>query len=527
MPSWERQVSRRALLARSGSLLAAAALPAAAGAGMPQPGRGGTLRFATRGDASGLDPHRHVFYLVSTPLAALLQGLLDLNLQGEPVPGVAEEWEASADLRTYTFRLRKGVLFHNGREVDAAAVKWNLDRLRDPRVAHPFMRAALGDLGGVEVVDRYTLRCHLHQASAAFPANVVYYPCSLIAPDSAEQAHLHPVSCGPFRFVRWRRNEVSELVRFEHYFETDAAGRPLPYLAELVGKPKKEDRVRLTALRAGEVELIDTVAYADAAAFPRRYAGRFQTWEVPTLGTAFLLFNLDRGPFADKRLRRAAAHAIDREAIKQAVFYGQGEIARGFYAPASPWHSPDVRPWPAYDPEQARALLRQAGAVGTTVLLQSPLAYPYLRQIGDLVQAMWSEVGFRVQHVVDEAPVLAQRRRQRAFHAEASSASYRFDPDGWFARSLLSTSPSNQERANFRDERVDRLILEARRTANRRRRLALYAEIDSLVNEELPLLYLHHLTLLQAGTVRLQGYQPGISGAFSTQGAGVRTAWLA
>ena len=100
-----------------------------ADAAQSRPKRGGTLRFSTRLDVTGLDTHRNVVYPVSMLLAATTQGLLDLNLKSEPAPGVASEWTASPDLMTYTFKLRKGALFHNGREVDAAAVKWNFERM--------------------------------------------------------------------------------------------------------------------------------------------------------------------------------------------------------------------------------------------------------------------------------------------------------------------------------------------------------------------------------------------------------------
>src|SRR5687767_13497589 len=120
--------SRRAFLIATGELIASAAtygLGGRAEAEKRHPGRGGTLRFATRGDSMGLDPHRNLIYLVSEPLAATTQGLLDLNLHCEPVPGVATEWDTSVDLLTYTFKLRTGALFHNGQEIDAAAVQWN------------------------------------------------------------------------------------------------------------------------------------------------------------------------------------------------------------------------------------------------------------------------------------------------------------------------------------------------------------------------------------------------------------------
>src|SRR5262249_54445628 len=294
-----------------------------------RPQRGGTLRFATRADAAGLDPHRNIIYLVSHPLAATTQGLLDLDLKSEPVAGIATEWDIAPDLLTYTFRLHKGVLFHNGREVDAEAVKWNFERIQDPKIRHPLTRSALENLKEMQVIDKYTLRCVLQAPSAAFLADVVYYPCNLMAPDSAEQADIHPIGCGPFKLVKWERNNITELIRFENYFETDAEGNNLPYLDGIIGRPKKEDQVRLTSLRTGEVDLIDNMAETDAADFSTKYAGKFQAWEIPTLATSFIVFNVEKGPFTDKQLRLAAAHAIDHEAIQQAVFYGRGETARG------------------------------------------------------------------------------------------------------------------------------------------------------------------------------------------------------
>jgi len=524
-------LSRRAFLATTSGALAGAAacgLVGQAEASKRQPQRGGTLRFATRGDAPGLDPHRNIMYLVSSPLAATTQGLLDLDLKSEPVPGIATEWDISPDLLTYTFKLRKGVLFHNGREVDAEAVKWNFERIQDPKIGHPLTRSALGNLKETQAMDKYTLRCVLQEPSAAFLADVVYYPCNLIAPDSAEQADMHPIGCGPFKFVKWERNSITELVRFEHYFETDAEGNSLPYLDGIIGRPKKEDQVRLTALRAGEVDLIDNMAYTDAADFAKKYAGKFQTWAIPTLATSFIVFNVEKGPFADKQLRLAAAHAIDHEAIKQAVFYGLGEIARGYYAPGSRLCAAGVNLSQEYDPEKAKATLRKAKAVGTEVILQSDNAYPYIHQTAELVQNMWGEVGFKVALHLYEAPVLNQKRRDRDFHAESTAGSYRWDPDGWFSRQILSSAPSNKiNGSGFKNEKADTLIAEARQTADKKKRLELYAAIESIVNAELPILYIHHLTALQAGAMNLKGYQPAISGPFSTRGGGIRTAWLA
>jgi peptide/nickel transport system substrate-binding protein len=151
-----------------------------------------------------------------------------------------------------------------------------------------------------------------------------------------------------------------------------------------------------------------------------------------------------------------------------------------------------------------------------------------MHQTAELVQSMWSEVGFKVALHLYEAPVLNQKRRDRDFHADSTAGSYRWDPDGWFSRQILSSAPANKiNGSGFNNAKADTLIAEARQIADKKKRLELYAAVESIVNDELPMLYIHHLTALQAGAMNLKGYQPAISGPFSTRGGGIRTAWLA
>jgi peptide/nickel transport system substrate-binding protein len=471
-------------------------------------------------------------YYVSFPIALTTQGLVDLNPKLEPVPGIATEWAPSPDLMTYTFKLRQGVLFHNGREVDAAAVKWNFERIQSPKVGHPFLRSALENIKETVAVDKYTVRFNLHQPSAALPANVTFFPCNLMAPDSEAQADTHPIGCGPFKFVEWKRYAVTRLERFENYFETDAEGNSLPYLEAIEGRPKKEDRVRLTALRSGQVDLIDNMAYADAAGFPKKYAGQYQTWDAPSLGTAHVSFNTESGPFSDqtpdgKLLRQAAAHATDLDAIHKAVFYQRGDIATGFFSKDSPWYVEGARPRPEFDPDKAKFILKKARAVGTEVDLMANISWPYMQQTGDLLQAMWTAVGFKVNYTIVDGAIIQQRRRAGEFHADSEAGAYKFDPDGWYAREIHSKGATTKYVTRFRNEKADKLIEEARRARDPKKRLEIYTAVDSIVNEELPVLFTHHLTLLEAGVMNLKNYQPAISGSPHTQGAGLRVAWMA
>ena len=529
-----RRHNRRAFIKAGGAALGTAALAGLPGAAAAKPKRGGVLRFATRSEARGIDPHKNLMYNVSQPLAATTQGLLDIAPNMEPAPGIATEWAISEDLRTYTFKLRQGASFHNGTDVDAAAVKWNFERIMDPKIGHTLARSSLENIQQITALDKYTLRCTLEKPSALFLSNVTYYPCNLIAPNSGFQADLRPAGCGPFKFKSWKPWERTELVRFENYFETDARGIPLPYVDGIGGLPRKQDRARLLALQNGEADLIDHLGYADAGRFRRQNGKEFQTWNVPQVATAWIGFNLKTGPFSYQNpdaqvLRAAAAHAIDQQAIHQSVFYGLGTVAKGFYGPDSPWHMPDVKAGPEYDPDKAKFLLRRHSAHNTPIILISRQDFAYMHQAGELVQAMWTEVGFNVTHEIHPNAVLREKYRKGAteageYDADSTASSYRADPDGWYYRSLFSDAPTTKLRSGYNNERMDMLIHQARITRDRSKRLALYTEVENIINDELPLIYTHTVPLLQAGAQNLRGYQPAFAGPFSTVQSGIRTA---
>jgi ABC-type transport system substrate-binding protein len=226
-------------------------------------------------------------------------------------------------------------------------------------------------------------------------------------------------------------------------------------------------------------------------------------------------------------LRQAAAYATDMEAIHHAVFYERGEPATGFFTPGSPWHASPEGWKGRFDPDKAKALLKQAKAVGTQIDLMANDSWPYMQQTGELLQAMWTEVGFKVSYNIFDNAVLEQKRKEGAFHAESMAGSYRFDPDGWFSRQIISTAPQTKTTSRFHNEKADQLIIEARKTADKAKRLEIYRDIENILNEELPILYTHHLTLLEAGAINLKGYMPSISGSPNVKGGGLRTAWMA
>lgn len=519
-------LSRRTFLTYSSAALVGTALAGVSRSlgAAPHPRRGGVLQFGSRLDTGGLDSHRHNQQHNSHTTAALYTGLTDVDLQGNIVPGIAESWEPNKELTAWVFRLRKGVLFHNGREVDAEAVKLNILRIKDPAIGSDWHRGAVDTIESVEVIDKYTVRFTLSVPDVSLPSNVMHYPTNLQAPDNFDKASEHPIGTGPFKFVSWTRWNETRLVRFENYWETDAEGHSLPYLTEIIGKPKKEESVRLTALRTNQVHLIDAMAYADVERFRKSSADKFNFWQTH-LGGIFVVFNFRQGPFQDKRLRMAAAHAIDRQAIHHSVFYGQGDILNQPFPRGNAWHLPEIKAL-EYDPDKASALVKQAGAAGTPLKIVCSVVTPYNQQTGQIVQEMWTRIGFKVTiEPLDTVPYV-NARKQGAFDGLIQGNTFRFDPDDFFSRNLHSQSDYNKVLSGWSNPRYDQLVEEAKRTLDSARRRELYTEAWNLVNVELPHFYLHEATATAAASKDLKGYQPNMAGAITHKGGGLRSAYI-
>ena len=224
-------ISRRTFLTATSAVLVGATLGGLVPHGLAaqrHPQRGGILNYGSRTDVAGLDAHRHNQNHQIHATAAMYDGLTDIDQRGNLVPSLAESWEPNKELSAWTFRLRQGVLFHNGRELDAEAVKLNMLRIQDPAIGMDFIRGGLENVDSVEVLDKYTVRINATVPDATLPISIMRYPIVLMAPDAFETAAERPIGTGPFKFVSWTRWSETRLVRFENYWETDAEGHSLP-----------------------------------------------------------------------------------------------------------------------------------------------------------------------------------------------------------------------------------------------------------------------------------------------------------
>jgi peptide/nickel transport system substrate-binding protein len=267
------------------------------------------------------------------------------------------------------------------------------------------------------------------------------------------------------------------------------------------------------------------MAQADVERFKKSYGDRFNTWTW-SAGGNFVVFNFRRGQFLDKRLRTAAAHAIDRQAIHHAVYYGQGHMLDQPYPPGNPWHLEGIRSL-EYDPDRAKAILKEARATGTEIKLVVNANTAIARETAQVIQDLWSTVGFKVTlEPLDTVPY-RNARNEGTFDGMIQGNTYRYDPDDYFWRNLHSKSDYSGSLSGWKNERYDQLIDEAKRTKDAARRKELYTEAWNIVNVELPFFYLHEITQTSAAAKEVRGYQPGSAGAVTYQGGGLRTAYIA
>jgi ABC-type transport system substrate-binding protein len=318
------------------------------------PKRGGTLVVGMSQDLPGLDPHPSTSTITYQVLSLVYQGLVDFDRDLKIKPVLAESWKVSPDGKQWTFALRKGAKFHNGRPLTASDVKFSLDRILDPKTAARG-KGALSIIESVQVVDPQTVRVHLTRASGAFLSRIAGTYQAILPPEAVQGPAFKPIGTGPFQLTEWKTNERVELKRFDGYWE---AG--LPYLDALTLKPVPDGTVRLTALKTGDagfVQLNPQESLAELQAAPSK------DYVVRTVkgggGFSAIILNSRKPPFNDVRVRRAVALATDKKEVGLGVWRGFAQPINQMLPPGTPWFFavPDRKP----DVEQAKKLLRGGG----------------------------------------------------------------------------------------------------------------------------------------------------------------------
>jgi peptide/nickel transport system substrate-binding protein len=340
--------------------------------------RGGTLRVAYGNEIAGLDFHVNAGYEMIWVATNVGCGLIGITPDGKFVPDAAESWQISVDGLLYTFKLKKNVLFHDGTKLDAAAVKFNIDRIMDP-ATRAGVRTSYESVHSVEVLDPATVQIRLKQPYAfmlhmlaTYRMGLVFYSPAAIQKYSPEERRAGKpeatISCGPFKLAEWVKGNHLVMDRFDKYFEPG-----LPYLDRVVIRTIKDPITQMAAFKAGEIDFMAdfSVDHVDTLKAQNPNA-QIMTGKETTPMVAMMKVTVpadgkpmskNRSPhpvFNDIRVRKAiGCYGIDRKEIVKIAFKGQATPWLGIIPPGTQ-DTVDVTSLCPYDQPKAKALLAEA-----------------------------------------------------------------------------------------------------------------------------------------------------------------------
>jgi len=484
------EITRRGALAVAGAL--ALGLAAPAGAQTPP----GVLVVGQIAEPKSLDPavdtavnDFRILMNVYDGLVRYKSGTLEVE------PALAESWEISEDGTEYTFDLREDVSFHDGTPFDAEAVVFNFERMLNED--HPYYDTGPFPLSfffsaveNVEATGEMTVKFTLNAPYAPFLSNLAY-PTGLIVSPAAVKEHgdefgRHPSGTGPFKFVEWISNQRVVVERNADYW--DGA----PELEAVVFRPITDANTRTAEMLSGGIDVMVEVPPVSLSEFE---GPGFTVHEQAGPHVWFLILNAKEGPFADKRVRQAANYAIDKKAIVNDILEGTAEVAAGPTPPAFAWaYNDSLEPYP-HDPDKARALLAEAGVGDGTELTfyvtegGSGMLDPV--PMGTKIQADLEAVGFDVAIETFEWNTFLGKVNP-GLEGKADMAEMAWmtnDPDTLPFLTLRTEAWPDAGGFNsgyYSNPEVDKLLERARRSTDQAERARLYKEMQEIVREDAP-----------------------------------------
>ena len=497
--------------------LRAFALAAVAGATFAAvPASAQTLRFGLAEDPDVLDPTLARTFVGRIVFASLCDKLVDIDEKLTIVPQLAESWTWSPDGKALTMKVRNGVTFHDGEKLDAAAVKFNIERHKTMQGSN--RRGELSLVSTVDVVDPMTVRLNLSQPFSPLLAQLADRAGMMVSPKAAQAAGdkfgANPVCSGPFKFVERVAQDRIVLERYAGYWN-----KPAIHFERVVYLPIVDATVRLANLKSGQLDFIERMATSDVDAVKKD--SRYKVSMVTEIGYQGITLNVGKSDLAkttalgkDPRVREAFELALDREGIVQVVMEGQATVGNQWVAPDNTFYAKNM-PVPKRDVARAKALLAEAGVPNPTFTLMTPTTADGQR-IAQVVQAMVKEAGFDVKIQSTEFATSLDMADKGQFDAYVLAWSGRADPDGNIFSFDACKQPLNY--AGYCKPEVDDILNKSRTVRDLAERRKLFEQLAAVALKDRPIVYLYHRHWLWAYTTRLTGLRPVPDGLVRVQG---------
>lgn len=454
--------------------------------------RGGALTVGAAQGIPQLNPAVRTFAWEEVLFPLLWNALSRTNEEGDVEPDLAASWSASGDQRTWTFKLRSGVRFSNGRPLVAADVVKTFEYYLDDETATQ-EKTKIATIADMKAIGEDTVRFRLRKPNALFPEAVVWV--KILDVSTLDTLGRRPVVTGPFQVKEFVPDDHVTLVRNEQYF-----GDPAP-LDEIRIVKAPDATAGVTALRSGDLDVLWAVPPPDVAQFDGATDVKLVRPAVPSQWHNWIV-DTTAPPFDDPKARQALAHAIDRQAILDASYFGQGEVApaNDALSTKNPWYGGELQEY-GYDLDKARALFAEAGVEAGDTLTWWGLAgqFPEWQTSGEILQASLKQIGITLKIENSEISTWAER-----FYPPAAGKRF----PGQIIPNLQSTPPEPAYALNYyfkascgcnwESAEFERAYAAAVAEPDRAARKQAWETVQEILNREVPVMAPVQSTLVTA-----------------------------
>ncbi|KQL49994.1 hypothetical protein AN963_10040 [Brevibacillus choshinensis] len=472
-----------------------------------QPKQGGRLIVGTGADLTKLDLHTSTVLSDRIPLLHVQEMLVTIDENMKVIPMLAKEWKEAQDGKTVTFSLRRGVMFHNGKELKAGDVKYSLERFMKeaPR------KGEFSMVQSIETPDDYTVVFHLNGSSNVFIGSLVnpFNPAVIIPIGLADDQGgkiTNPIGTGPFQFVKWEQGKQLVLKRFDGYKAAEGTasgfgGEKKAYVDEVVFKTISDPTVRMTALETGEIDLALDVLPKDVKYLEGK--NNLVVAKKPSLSWGMLQFGMKKPPFDNPKIREAVAYAINKQEIVDVATWGLGEVAPSPVFPNTEWFSETHANDYKQDIEKAKMLVKEAGYKGEPIKIATSKAYDHHEKTAMVLQKQLKEIGLNVEvESFEWASFISGPWTTGDYHLLNGHISPRPDPNQIYYSYLHSSSSYN----GYKNPEMDRLLDQGISTIDTPKRKEVYNQVQELLHKDLSFMSLYYYPVIEGYQSRVKGY---------------------
>jgi peptide/nickel transport system substrate-binding protein len=447
-----------------------------------------------------LDP-RYAMDAISSHVCALIYpGLMRRDKNLRLVPHIAESVE-QPDKKTYDIKLKKGVMFHNGRELTSADVRYTIESILDPGSASP-KKSAFSKIESIETPGRYRLIIRLSEVFAPFAGNLTQG----IVPDGSKNLSGEPVGSGPFRYISYDRGSRLHLASFEGYFE----GRPK--IDGVILRLLPDETVRLLALKKGEIDLVSNGINPAVLPWLGKQKNIVITQATGT-NASYIGFNMEDGILKNGEVRRAIAHAIDRKPIIKYLLKGLAVETESIIAPTSYYHDKNLQPL-NYDPALAKKILDDAGYAAPGdggprfKLTYKTSKNPSRKNISEIIGEQLRQVGIEVEIKSFEWGTFFSDIKKGNFQMYSLTWVGIADPDIYhYIFHSESFPPHGANRGRYVNRQLDRLLEAGRTETDLNSRRGIYKKAQKIIADEKPYIHLWIAKNVAAMNRRVKGFE--------------------